>query len=437
MARTIRNQKLDSRTARRTLKPRREPYWVTISTGCALGYRRLEAGRGTWIARFRGDDKQRHYQAIGAADDVRDPDDVSVFNFTQAQKRAHAFFQTKANEISGGYSTKGTYTVKDAIDDYLAARERRGDTSIDRDRLTTKGLILPNLGTLPVHKLTRRRLIDWITQVTEEPPRTRTAKGKPQNYRPPGNSEEYRRKRRLTANRVFSVLKAALNYAYREHKVAVVSAWAGFTPFTGVSGQRVRFFDDNEVCRLAAICEPHFRALLTAGILTGARYGDLSRLTVRDFDAKTNVLWLRIRKGRNKLIRVALTDEGRAFFEKQCRSKHANALILTRPDGSQWEPGHQARRMQDACKQAGIPHAGFHATRHTFASRLIMGGASFAVVADQLGHSSTREVERHYGHLAPDYVSESVRQAWLPTGVLDVPQGDKETTDARFRAKMK
>jgi len=37
MARTVRNAKLDSRSARTKLAARREPYWVVISKGCALG----------------------------------------------------------------------------------------------------------------------------------------------------------------------------------------------------------------------------------------------------------------------------------------------------------------------------------------------------------------------------------------------------------------
>src|SRR5674476_1162084 len=40
MARTIRNPKIDSRTARAKLPQRPEPYWTVISEGCALGNRR-------------------------------------------------------------------------------------------------------------------------------------------------------------------------------------------------------------------------------------------------------------------------------------------------------------------------------------------------------------------------------------------------------------
>jgi hypothetical protein len=48
MARTVRNAKIDTRSARARLPGRREPYRTVISMGCALGYRRGAKG-GTWI----------------------------------------------------------------------------------------------------------------------------------------------------------------------------------------------------------------------------------------------------------------------------------------------------------------------------------------------------------------------------------------------------
>ena len=73
MARTIRNPKIDTRSARTRLPERREPYWTVISEGCALGYRRGAKG-GTWIAKFRDPEGKRHLEALGAADDARDAD---------------------------------------------------------------------------------------------------------------------------------------------------------------------------------------------------------------------------------------------------------------------------------------------------------------------------------------------------------------------------
>jgi hypothetical protein len=84
MARTVRNAKIDSRSSRTKLFERREPYWTAISRGCAIGYRRGGKG-GSWIARFRDEAGRQHYEALGAADDARDPDGLSVFSFAQAQ----------------------------------------------------------------------------------------------------------------------------------------------------------------------------------------------------------------------------------------------------------------------------------------------------------------------------------------------------------------
>lgn len=45
-----------------------------------------------------------------------------------------------------------------------------------------------------------------------------------------------------------------------------------------------------------------------------------------------------------------------------------------------------------------------------------MRGAPLPVVARQLGHSDTRMVEKHYGHMAPSYVADTVRAAFSPLG---------------------
>jgi hypothetical protein len=48
-----------------------------------------------------------------------------------------------------------------------------------------------------------------------------------------------------------------------------------------------------------------------------------------------------------------------------------------------------------------------------------MRGVPLAVIAAQLGHSGTRMVEKHYGHLAPSYVAETVRAAFGSLGLVE------------------
>ncbi len=41
------------------------------------------------------------------------------------------------------------------------------------------------------------------------------------------------------------------------------------------------------------------------------------------------------------------------------------------------------------------------------------------VIAAQLGHADTRITEKHYAHLAPSYVAETVRAALPAMGIIE------------------
>jgi hypothetical protein len=49
-----------------------------------------------------------------------------------------------------------------------------------------------------------------------------------------------------------------------------------------------------------------------------------------------------------------------------------------------------------------------------------MRGVPLAVIAAQLAHADTRMVEKHYGHLAPSYVAETVRAAFGSLGFVEL-----------------
>jgi integrase len=68
------------------------------------------------------------------------------------------------------------------------------------------------------------------------------------------------------------------------------------------------------------------------------------------------------------------------------------------------------RPMREACVRAGIaPAVGFHVLRHTHGSLLGMRAVPMAVIARQLGHADTRMTEKHYAHLAPNYIADTIR----------------------------
>jgi integrase len=205
-------------------------------------------------------------------------------------------------------------------------------------------------------------------------------------------------------------LKAALNHARHQGLVASDDAWQ-VKAFRDVDSARLRYLADDEARRLVGACRPDFRALVIGALLTGCRFGELRALLADDFNPDSGTVLIRTSKS-GKPRHVALTDEGRTFFADQCAGKSPNVLVFTKANGRAWSPSDQQRPVAAAYLAAGISPMTFHGLRHTYASRLAMKGAPLPVIAAQLGHSDTRMVEKHYGHLAPNYVADTVRAAF-------------------------
>ena len=392
-----------------------------ISEGCALGYRRGAKG-GTWVARFRTEAGKQHYEALGAADDARDADGLSVFSFAQAQGRARDWFRIKAAEQAGGFvPLDRPYTVTDAVTDYLADYKRRSGKASDRVEAAVRAWIEPELGGVPLAKLTKGRIQTWHQKIADTPPRLRTKIGEAQRHREADASIEGVRRRRSAANRVLTVLKAALNHAYRERRCASDDAWRQVRAFREADAARLRYLSDDEARRLTNACPADFRALVTAALLTGCRYGELTALIVDDFNPDVGTIRIPVSKS-GKPRHVVLPQEGRDFFAQLVADRPGSARIFLRRNGRIWGKSEQQRPLSAACDAARLdPPVNFHGLRHTYASRLAMRKVSLAVIAAQLGHADTRMVEKHYGHLSAGYVAETVRAAFGTLGIVEQP----------------
>jgi integrase len=140
------------------------------------------------------------------------------------------------------------------------------------------------------------RIVAWHQKIAETPPRLRTKPGATQRYREADSSAEAVRRRRSTANRVLTILKAALNHAHHEGKCASDDAWRAVRAFREADAARLRYLSDAEARRLANACPPDFRALVTAALLTGCRFGELTAMTVDDFNPDAGTLRVRASK---------------------------------------------------------------------------------------------------------------------------------------------
>ena len=430
MARTVRDANLETRSARLRLPIRPEPYWRGLEKGFALGYRRRGRG-GTWLARRRQADGGYGEHRIGSTDDLQDAEGVVILDYGQAQRAAREWWRAEVRREEGHDTRQGPLTVADAVADYLKAYERRGGRAVYETQRAAETHILPALGTTSVGKLTARKITDWHHGLAEKRARARTKPGRRQNYREVETGPDAVRKRRATANRILTVLKSALNHAWKAGHVASDDAWRRVKPFKAVETARVRYLSEVECVRLVNSCEPAFRNLVRGALLTGCRYSELANMHAADFNADAGIITVRESKA-GKPRHVVLTDEGQHLFATLTAGHLADGSIFARADSGAWGKSHQSRPMSEACQRAKIkPVISFHVLRHTHGSTLAMRGVPMGVIARQLGHADTRMTEKHYAHLSPSYVADTIRAHFPTLGI----GGDELVVSLRQRGK--
>jgi integrase len=400
MARKVKDKELDTAAARARLKPRGKPYWRALDRGLHIGYRRLKDASGTWVARLYLGSQTYRTESIGMADDLAPADGITVLDFWQAQGKARELQQ---QQRAG--SVRGPITVADAMDEYIEhlTVEKSAKTVLDTKR-RAEGLILPTLGTIAIADLTADRLRDWRNSLAKAPARQRTRPGAAQNHR-----AFDQRARRATANRTWTILRAALNLAFRNDKVDT-DPWRKVAPFAKVDSARVRWLKRDEAVRLINAAAPDFRMLVQAALATGCRYSELARLVVEDFEDHGAYGTVRIQQSKSgKPRHVIVRDEGRLLFKQITAGRASDEPMLRKADGSTWGECHQTEPMKRTCLRAKIKPANFHSLRHTWASHAVQNGVPLLVVAKNLGHRDVRMIEKHYGHLAPSYIIDTIK----------------------------
>lgn len=439
MPRVVRDAKIDNRSARARLKVRRYPHFQTLIVDkFHLGYVKQKRGEaGVWRVRLnigRPSKTQSPYteKKLGVADDFEDADGRDVLSHEQAVEAARAFRDayetrdqraTKEKEREEAEARRPP-TVAEAIDEYLQSQRKAEKKAVGDAESRARTHILPALGERRLDELTTDELEKWLNAMAETPARVRTSKKArmdgaipKQNFKPAPLDREQKRARQSSANRTLTVLKAALNRAYQRERVASARAWERLEAFSKVDAARPEFLEINEAEALInAADEPSgFRALVKAAVHTGARYGELCALDVRDF-ARGQILIRDSKSGRPRDIR--LSHEGRAFFETLTAGRSGAEPMLLRVgerracgktinERDRWTCSDQQRPLRAALRAAGLPgKVTFHALRHTWASLAVMGGMPLLVVAKNLGHTDTRMVEKHYGHLSNTYLDD-------------------------------
>jgi integrase len=359
-------------SARRALPVRREPYWgPPLAQGRHLGYRKIDAERGTWIARLWLDGKQV-YRSLGPMTDT--------YGVDQAREAAAAWFSLKTS----GIRTDEVVTVADACRRYVEERRQsKGESCAhDADKRFERTVYDAALGRLPLARIRAPQIKGW-----------RDALGLS----------------KASSNRTLVALKAALNLAVRERNVVAAQGqeWRDVKPLPGASNRRDLYLDLAQRRALLAASQGAIRNLIEAVMLTGARAGELVNARRSQFDARTGSITL---SGKTGSRTIPLSRPAVVLFARLAKSKLPAALLLTRDDGKPWAHSDWDELVRQAASSAKLPKGTcLYTLRHSFVTTALTGGLATLDVARLVGTSVTM-IEKHYGHLVASAARERLAQ---------------------------
>ena len=286
-------------------------------------------------------------------------------------------------------------SVGEAATDYLEyLRVEKGEKAVADARGRINRYILPPFDKKPLDKLTTADIQKWLHA-----------------FVPISGSAKEIQQAKNSANRNLNTFKAILNWAHKNGLVASASAWSRVTRFKGVNAARQEFLTSEQVRKLISKTEGYFQDLVKAGALTGARYGELAQLKVKDIDAKAGVLNVRVGKTGPRI--VPLTDNMQAFFNLMAKDKLPEAPLLTKDGVHQWGHSDQDKLMKQAVKAAKLPgDVVFYTLRHSYIANAISARMDIYSIAEITG-TSISMIEKHYGKLLKERVREQMAKAAL------------------------
>ena len=382
--------KLDSKTARLKLKPRKKPYTNRIAAGIRLAYRRNE-GPGTWSVLGGGG---TWLKRIGIADDLELADGHNILDYWQAVERAREL--ARAKDADSGKPV----TVDAALTDYAADLAARGSRAYNAERAR---IHLPKaLAGKTVALLTTRELSRWRDGLLTK------------GLAP------------ASVGRITRMLQAALTLAAdRDARIANRDAWRrglkGLADAEG--GTRNVIIDDDQVRSIIATAPaegPEFALLVEVAAVTGARPIQIARLHASDVQADRSdprLMMPTSAKGRRKVIgrRPVPISADLAFrLRRFTAGRPASALLFPHSDGKGWRGTRHYRPFRRTVERAGLDPeiVTIYALRHSSITRSLLASVPIRIVA-AAHDTSVAMIERTYSRYIADHADMITRAAML------------------------
>ncbi|MGC2424104.1 MAG: site-specific integrase [Nitrospirota bacterium] len=234
--------------------------------------------------------------------------------------------------------------------------------------------------------------------------------------------EQYQSKRLEAGKKPATVNKAI---AIIKHMFTKAEEWGWIDDLTlkGVhrvkniqeNNMRLKYLEAEQEEALISNCKAHLKPVVITALKTGMRKSEILGLTWDRVDLRNSLILLdKTKNGERREIHIVGTL--RAVLE---------GLAMENVDGhSHVFHDKKGRPYKDVkhsfgktCTDSGIKDFVFHDLRHSFASKLVMGGVDITTVKELLGHK-TLTMTLRYAHLAPSHMMKALEVLDLKNGVM-------------------
>lgn len=307
-------------------------------------------------------------------------------NITAAKSR----LDIRRSERHQGLQAEPTKTtlLGSLIDDAIAYAKSENDAYSARDLKYKMERIRADFGGVSATRITKSTVIEWLESETAK---------------------------RLWSSASRNRYQAAWSLIFR---VAIENRKLKENPAAKIKrrredNQRTRFLSAEEEVKLTRAIEERFPRYVPVFILalhTGMRASELLRAKVGDYDETSGMFRVRQKKVRSSPTYryVPATPIAVAAYLKLAAGKKEGAALCSKQERREDPDLRETRYWFDPCvEKASLVDFLWHDLRHTFASRLVMGGVPLAAVKDYMGHQSITMTTR-YSHLSPSTHTKAV-----------------------------
>lgn len=251
--------------------------------------------------------------------------------------------------------------------------------------------IVPNLGHIPINRLKRKDVNDWVSEMDVTNKRI--------------------------AN-IVSPLRTALTDAVQNDLIETnpLQEWS----YKKQEAPKEPTIDPFTIDEQQAILEQltgQSKNLIRFAFWTGLRTSELIALEWRDVDWHKKVIYIsRAKTSHANLPEVPKTRSGvrivkllppaiRALEDQAKYTEFDDGIVFYNPNTSKPWIGDKAIRVglwQPALKRAGVRYRYPYQARHTYASMMLSAGETLAWVSNQMGHSTILMTAQAYARWIPD-----------------------------------